>query len=84
MILLIPPNTLGAEPLSRCNSLAGHVRHCLARPTTPELKPISTNKLGSKAATELSERLFATRLMPHGKQILQLLIGESVSHAALA
>ena len=52
MILLILPNTLGGEPLSRCNSLVGHVRHGLARLTTPELKPISTNKLGSKAATE--------------------------------
>jgi hypothetical protein len=52
MILLIPPNTLGGEPFSRCNSSAGHVRHGLARLTTPELKTISTNKLGSKVATE--------------------------------
>ena len=37
---------VGGEPLPRCNSLAGHVRHGLARLTTPDVEPIPTNMLG--------------------------------------
>ena len=37
---------VGGEPLPRCNSLAGHVRHGLARLTTPDVETIPTNMLG--------------------------------------